>query len=128
MAARIDTKPVHTFMRKNNGILSNKQMARALGVSDTYICAQRKVLGLKAPRVCSQKPQAAGVAARNTMINEAMAGEFSLGWLRKAWTASTTKASKTKAGRKTKPEQTTADTLSHNLLRKAWTGEGASHV
>ena len=88
MAIKIDPKPIREFIRENNGVLSTKEIARQLGVSDAYISQQRAAMGLKAIRVASgAKKLTAGETARRVMIKEAMAGEFSLGWLRKPWTA-----------------------------------------
>lgn len=88
MCKKIDPAPVHKFMRENNGVLSNNDMAKACDVSPGYISQQRLVIGLKAIRVdLGRAAPNPGEVARQVMIKEALAGEFSLGWLRKPWTA-----------------------------------------
>lgn len=87
MLSKKDHKKDQAFIRKNHGILDTKQMAAAIGSSQGYICQQRKALGLKSIPVRHKRPAEVGAAARDSMIKEAMNGEFSLGWLRRSWTA-----------------------------------------
>jgi hypothetical protein len=88
MCKKIDPKPVHKFMRENNGVLSNNDMAEKLGVSLAYITQQRLVIGLKAFRVNSDAPKPEpGEAARREMKKQSLGGELSLSWLSKPFTA-----------------------------------------
>lgn len=86
MPAKKDHKKIQAFIRKNHGQLNTREMAVAMDVSEGYICLQRKEMGLKSKPVrCKRKAPGDDIATR-TMIKEALAGEFSLGWLRKPWT------------------------------------------
>lgn len=87
MGAKIDKTVTHAFIRKHNGILSNKKMAAALGVSEGHISQQRKAMGLETIPVRCKSPKSSDDVARDSMIKESLGGALSLGWLRKPLTA-----------------------------------------
>lgn len=75
-------REIDRFIKQFFNEMSDSEMSRALNVSQSYISKRRNAMGIVRP-----KGPVAGMMCVQTrmMINEAMAGETSLYFLRQAW-------------------------------------------